>query len=82
MILLKITNASELVAAKIGQIAERLTPDGIDHSLVEDQVVKRMIESLSAEGIEGEVFLLEGLEAGEGKLILNECLKVSKSKAF
>ena len=39
MIVLKITNASELVAAKVGRFLERLTPDDLDSFTVEDQVI-------------------------------------------
>ena len=45
MIVLKITNASEVVASKVGKFLELLTPDSIDHSTVEDQVIKKMIEN-------------------------------------
>ena len=55
MIVLKISNASEVVASKVGKFLELLTPDSIDHATVEDQVIKKMIENLAAEGIKGEI---------------------------
>ena len=55
MIVLKISNASEVVASKVGKFLELLTPDSIDHTTVEDQVIKKMIENLAAEGIKGEI---------------------------
>ena len=41
MIVLKISNASEVVASKVGKFLELLTPDSIDHTTVEDQVIKK-----------------------------------------
>ena len=35
MIVLKISNASEVVASKVGKFIELLTPDSIDHTTVE-----------------------------------------------
>ena len=43
MILLNISNASELVAAKLGEFVERLTPEFVDSSTVEDLIIKRMM---------------------------------------
>ena len=51
MIVLKISNASEVVASKVGRFLERLTPDSIDQNAVEDQVIKKLVENLAAEGI-------------------------------
>ncbi len=82
MILLKISNASELVASKLGQFIERLTPDQIDHAAVEEQIVNKMIESLSLEGVEGEVTLLNGLEIESEKLIIDEPFKLRKHIQF
>ena len=62
MIVLKISNASEVVASKVGKFIELLTPDSIDHTTVEDQVIKKLIENLAAEGIKGEIAAINGLE--------------------
>ena len=64
MIILKISNASEVVASKVGKFIEFLTPDSIDHATVEDQVIKKLIENLAAEGIKGEIAAITGLCAG------------------
>ena len=48
MIVLKITNASEVVASKIGRFLEKLTPDSLDQSTVEDIVIAKLIENLAA----------------------------------
>ena len=82
MILLKISNSSEIVAAKVGELLERLTPDGVDHSTVEGQVVRKMIESLSQEGLKGQVSIVSGVDVEEEKFVLNQNLKVITQKDF
>ncbi len=82
MILLKISNASELVAAKLGDLVERLTPESIDSSTVEDQVVKRMIENLVKEGIKGEISSIKGIDVDGEQLVLNEGFKVRNQRKF
>ncbi len=82
MIVLKITNASELVAAKVGRFLERLTPDDLDSFTVEDQVIKKMIESLAAEGLKGEIAAVNGLDFDGEQIVLNEGLKVRQQATF
>ena len=82
MILIKISNASELVSFKFGGLVEKLTPDAIDNSAVEDFVVKRMAQDLSKEGVKGEIAVVNGLEVTEKKLLLGEDLKVRKQQSF
>ena len=82
MIVLKITNAPELVASKVGRFLERLTPDDLDSSTVEDQVIKKMIESLAAEGLKGEIAAVNGLDIDGEQLVLNEGLKVRQQATF
>ena len=82
MIVLKITNAPELVASKVGRFLERLTPDDLDSSTVEDQVIKKMIESLAAEGLKGEIAAVNGLDFEGEHLVLNEGLKVRQQATF
>jgi len=82
MIVLKISNASEVVASKVGKFLELLTPDSIDHATVEDQVIKKMIENLAAEGIKGEIAAINGLELEGDKLSVHKGLNVRKHAAF
>ena len=82
MIVLKISNASEVVASKVGKFLELLTPDSIDHTTVEDQVIKKMIENLAAEGIKGEIAAINGLELDGEKLSVRKGLNVRKHAAF
>ena len=82
MIVLKISNASEVVASKVGKFLERLTPDSIDLATVEDQVIKKMVENLAAEGIKGEVAAIHGLDIEGEDLSLHKELKVRKHTSF
>ena len=82
MIVLKITNASELVASKVGRFLERLTPDDLDSFTVEDQVIKKMIESLAAEGLKGKIAAVNGIDFAGEQIVLNEGLKVRQQATF
>ena len=82
MIVLKISNASEVVASKVGKFLELLTPDSIDHTTVEDQVIKKMIENLAAEGIKGEIAAINGLELDGQNLSVHKGLNVRKHAVF
>ena len=82
MIVLKISNASEVVASKVGKFLELLTPDSIDHTTVEDQVIKKMIENLAAEGIKGEIAAINGLELDGENLSVQKGLNVRKHATF
>ena len=60
MILLRITNSSEVVKAKAGKLFEKITTDTIDQKLVETQVIQSMIEQLKLEGLKGEISSVKG----------------------
>ena len=82
MIVFKISNASEVVASKVGKLLERLTPDSIDLATVEDQVIKKMVENLAAEGIKGEIAAIHGLDIEGEDLSVHKELKVRKHTSF
>mgnify|MGYP001373455533 CR=1 FL=1 len=82
MIVLQITNASDVVASRVGKFLERLTPDSIDNATVEDQVIAKLIENLSAEGIEGQIASINGFELDGDSLTVNKELKVRKHSSF
>ena len=82
MIVLKISNSSEVVAAKVGKLLEFLTPDSIDHTTVEDQVIKKLVENLAAEGIKGEIAAVKGLDLNGQELSLQDGMKVRKHESF
>ncbi len=82
MIVLKISNSSEVVASKVGKFLEFLTPDSIDQSTVEDQVIKKLIENLAAEGIKGEIAAVQGIDLDGQDLKLQDGMKVRKHTSF
>ncbi len=82
MICLTITNSSKLVAAKVGQFLEKLTPESIDQSLVEKKVLEKIVESLSKEGLEGSISLVKGIEIKEEEIIFNKGLTVIEQLEF
>ena len=82
MILLKITNASDVVASKAGKLFEKMTPDMIDQKLVESQVIQQMIDQLQLEGLKGQIASVKGLDLSEDSLITNSSFKVRITKNF
>ena len=82
MILLKITNASDVVASKAGKLFEKMTPDMIDQKLVESQVMQQMIEQLQLEGLEGQISSVKGLDLSKDTLITKSSFKISSTKSF
>ena len=82
MILLKITNASDVVASKAGKIFEKMTPDQIDQKLVESQVIQQMIEQLQLEGLKGQISSVKGLDLSEDVLMTKSTFKIRSTKTF
>ena len=82
MILLKITNASDVVASKAGKLFEKMTPDMIDQKLVESQVIQQMIEQLQLEGLKGQISIVKGLDVNEDTLLTKSSFKVRSTKSF
>jgi hypothetical protein len=82
MIVLKITNASELVASKLGRFLEMLTPDMLDHSAVENELVKQLVLNLQAQGVKGELASISGLDLQDGELLLHDGMKVRQHRQF
>jgi len=82
MIVLKISNASELVAAKLGRFLESLTPDALDQATVEDILLKELIKNLASEGLKGEVASVKGLDLEGSKLVISETLQVRRHQSF
>ena len=82
MILLEITNASDVVASKAGKLFEKITPDMIDQKLVESQVIQQMIEQLQLEGLKGQISIVKGLNVSEDTLLTRSSFKVRSTKTF
>jgi len=82
MIVLKISNAPELVASKLGKFLESLTPDAFDQAAVEAMIIKKMVENLSAEGLKGEIASVKGLQLDGKQLSINASMHVGHVQSF
>jgi len=82
MIILKITNSSDVVASKAGKLFEKITPEMIDQKLVETQVIQQMIEQLQLEGLEGQISIVKGLDIVDDSLVTKSSFKVRSTKRF
>ena len=81
-IYLKITNATEVVKKKTSKWVTDITPERIDRKLVEDEVIKGIIEQLTLEGIEGEISAISGFEVKDSSLITKNDFIIRKTKSF
>ena len=82
MIVLKITNANEVVASKVGRLIAGLTPSSLDVTTVEDMLVKELIVNLRSHGIKGEVAAVKGLDLQGEELRLGAGLQVRHHQPF
>jgi hypothetical protein len=82
MIILKISNASEVIASKMGKFLESLTPDGFDQATLEDILLKKLIENLQAEGLKGEVASVKGLDLEGKEIVVRDRLHVRRHDSF
>jgi len=82
MIVLKISNAPELVATKLGKFLESLTPGAFDQATVEAMIIKKMVENLKAEGLKGEIASVKGIDIDGKQLSINETMHVRHVQSF
>ena len=82
MIVLKISNASEVMASKLGKFLESLTPESLDQSTIEDVLLKKLVENLQAEGLKGEVASVRGLDLDGKEVVVHYGLHVRRHQAF
>jgi hypothetical protein len=82
MIVLKISNASEVMASKLGKFLESLTPESLDQSTIEDVLLKKLVENLQAEGLKGEVASVRGLDLDGKEVVVHDGLHVRRHQAF
>ena len=81
-IYLKITNSTEVVQKKTSKWLTDITPERIDRKLVEDEVIKGIIEQLTLEGIKGEISAISGFEVKDSTVVTNNNFLVRKTKIF
>ncbi len=81
-IFLKITNSTEVVQTKTSKLLTDITPERIDRKLVEDEVIKGIIEQLTLEGIKGEISAISGFDVKDSCLVTKNNFLVRKTKIF
>ena len=81
-IYLKITNSTEVVQKKTSKWLSEITPERIDRKLVEDEVIKGIIEQLTLEGIQGEISAVNGFEVKDSSLITKNNFVIRETKNF
>ena len=82
MILLEITNSSDVVASKAGKLFEKMTPEMIDQKLVETQVIEQMIGQLQSEGLRGKIASVKGLDISDDTLTTKSSFKIRSTRDF
>ena len=82
MILVKITNSTEVVASKTHKLFAKVTPEKIDEQWVEAEVIKQMSTDLASFGLQGEISIVKGIEIEKDTLVTKKGFVVKKSKQF
>ena len=82
MILVKITNSTEVVASKTNKLFAKVTPEKIDENLVESEVIKQMGSDLASFGLKGEISIVKGIDVKEASLVTKKGFVVKKNQKF
>ncbi|APD47146.1 hypothetical protein KQ302_07860 [Synechococcus sp. CS-602] len=78
MILIKISNPSSVVASRIGRFFAKLTPSGFDQNKVEEAFIKQLVEQMAAQGIQGEVASVEGIDLYNKTIKIEEKIQIGR----
>ncbi len=82
MILVKITNSTEMVASKTHKLFAKVTPETVDENWVEAEVIKQMSTDLASFGLKGEISIIKGIEIEKDTLVTKKGFVVKKSQHF
>ena len=82
MLLVKITNSTEVVASKAGKIFAKMTPEKTDINIVEAAVIKQMGKDLAAEGLTGKISIVKGLEVEDDTVVTKKGFLVKETRSF
>ncbi|MEO1002841.1 MAG: hypothetical protein AAFX65_07000 [Cyanobacteria bacterium J06638_7] len=82
MIVIKVTNASDVVASKIGRFLADLTPSGFDQGKVEEELMKQLAEQMSAQGLQGEVASVQGLDLHNKTITVDDKVQVRRYRTI
>ena len=82
MILVKISNSTEVVASKTHKLFAKVTPEKIDENLVEAEVIKQMGSDLASFGLKGEISIVKGVEIEGETLVTKKGFVDKKNQEF
>ncbi|TVS01515.1 MAG: hypothetical protein EA413_14240 [Cyanobium sp. PLM2.Bin73] len=82
MIVIKVTNASDVVASRIGRFLADLTPSGFDQGKVEEELIKQLVEQLAAQGLQGELASVQGLDLHNQLVTVDSKVQVRRHRVF
>ncbi|HHG2222594.1 hypothetical protein [Synechococcus sp. CCFWC 502] len=82
MIVIKVANSSSVVASRIGRFLADLTPSGFDQNKVEDELMKQLVEQLAAQGIQGEVAAVRGMDLHNKDFKIEQRIQVRRHQFF
>ena len=82
MILIKITNSTEVVASKTHKLFAKVTPEKIDENLVESEVIKQMGSDLASFGLKGEISIVKGIDIEDQTLVTKKGFVVKRNQKF
>ena len=80
MIVIKVTNPSDLVASRIGRFLAELTPSGFDQKKVEDELIKQLVAQMTAQGLQGEVASVKGMDLHNKTIQVQKQIQVRRHK--
>ena len=82
MIVIKVTNASDVVASRIGRFLADLTPSGFDQGKVEEELMKQLAEQMSAQGLQGELASVQGLDLHNKMITVDNKVQVRRYRTI
>jgi hypothetical protein len=80
MIVIKVSNPSDVVATRIGRFLADLTPSGFDQNKVEDELMKQLVTQMAAQGLQGEVASVKGLDLHNKTIQVEKQIQVRRHK--
>ncbi|WP_369801632.1 hypothetical protein [Cyanobium sp. NIES-981] len=70
------------MASRIGRFLADLTPSGFDQNKVEDELMKQLVEQMAAQGLQGEVASVKGLDLHNKALQVKNDLQVRRHRVI
>jgi hypothetical protein len=78
MIVIKVSNSSDVVASRIGRFLADLTPSGFDQNKVEDELIKQLVEQMAAQGLQGEVAAVKGIDLHKKEIRIEDSVRIRR----